>query len=624
MDEVKWYENNSLESIKNIIKDNINTASRSFLAIGYYLKNVRDRKLYQQDGYQDIWEFAHAEFGISQSWASRYMSINDRFSKDGNSPMIQEEFQGFDKSKLSEMLTLTDEQLKQVAITTTVAQIKDIKKSYATSHKTESEEKPVFSIQGEPSLPRPSYLECPSYNFNGMPGRGCSGCVSDQVEHGCAYDRTRYLEEIKRQEDWLVHCEVLKAMCDSICIQSSYILETNNYSMETIRGLSRGLIEFSFGFGDDGTGHSKYDAQYRAERYYVEEFQGTGKWIFEAGEVDQHIWNFNGRDWKAIQHEPDDSDKIVDDTTEFTDDSINSANAETEPIIKFDFWAGKPVVKECAGCKYNIMPREDYFKEYPNTDEFPCDNCNGDLNNWRPDTGIVTPDKTDQTTEVVEAEVIQGDEIVLDCYNDEEGWHKEIIQSSLEDELDDEPEDEELGNMAELLIAKELLRKKQSDLKAWSEATKDNRNSSDVRNINKLKVEIGAMASYICDLDNIVNPIPKPVQPELPILKNNDQRKEFIDAYTSWPVWIDQDLTGERYYRYDFEDGTSFVIRVSLQHAYKGYERTAEIKHGHEEYFLLGVKNRWIPGMPTFTESSTNKSAMIDHLKEIQKKGAKT
>ncbi|WMJ85471.1 hypothetical protein [Anaerocolumna sp. MB42-C2] len=38
MDEVKWYENSSLESIKNIIKDNINTASRSFLAIGYYLK----------------------------------------------------------------------------------------------------------------------------------------------------------------------------------------------------------------------------------------------------------------------------------------------------------------------------------------------------------------------------------------------------------------------------------------------------------------------------------------------------------------------------------------------------------------------------------------------------------
>ena len=112
----------------------------------------------------------------------------------------------------------------------------------------------------------------------------------------------------------------------------------------------------------------------------------------------------------------------------------------------------------------------------------------------------------------------------------------------------------------------------------------------------------------------------KPVQPELPILKNNDQRKEFIEAYETWPVWIDLKQTGEKYYRYDLEDGTSFVIRVSLRHMYKDYNRTEKIGYGYEEYFLLGVKNKWIPGMPTFTESSSNKSAMIEHLKDIQKK----
>lgn len=114
---------------------------------------------------------------------------------------------------------------------------------------------------------------------------------------------------------------------------------------------------------------------------------------------------------------------------------------------------------------------------------------------------------------------------------------------------------------------------------------------------------------------------PDQKQSELPVLKNNDQRKEWIDNYETWPVWIDQPLTGERYYRYDFDDSTSFVIRVSLRHVFKGYERTEEIKYGREEYFLLGVKDKWIPGIPTFAESSTNKSAMIEHLKEIQKKG---
>lgn len=589
MDEVKWYENNSLESIKNIIKDNINTASRSFLAIGYYLKNVRDRKLYQQDGYQDIWEFAHAEFGISQSWASRYMSINDRFSKDGNSPMIQDEFQGFDKSKLSEMLTLTDEQLKQVAITTTVAQIKDIKKSYATSYKTESEEKPVISTQVEPGLPKPSYLECPSYSFNGMPGRGCSGCVSDQVEHGCAYDRTRYLEEIKRQEDWLVHCEVLKAMCDSICIQSSYILETHDYSMETIRGLSSGPTEFSFGFGNDGTGHSKYDAQYRAERYYVEEFHGTGKWIFEAGEVDQHIWNFNCRDWKAIQHEPDDSDKIVDDTPELVDDDTEIPE------------------RACSNCNYNDMTPEE-FKVIDPEGGLPCNNCDDKLSNWMPSIEDATEvDEEDSgLDETVQADVIQTEGLILDCYNEEEGWHKEIVDSI---------QDPERYSLTDINAELKFLTANLTTMRKENMA-------SPARYKTKLRLDATtALLDKLSELEAEV--LPEDVQPELPILKNNDQRKEFIDNYTSWLIWIDQELTGERYYRYDFGDGTSFVIRVSLQHAYKGYERTAEIKHGHEEYFLLGVKNRWIPGMPTFTESSTNKSAMIDHLKEIQKKGAK-
>lgn len=615
MDEVKWYENNSLESIKNIIKDNINTASRSFLAIGYYLKNVRDRKLYQQDGYQDIWEFAHAEFGISQSWASRYMSINDRFSKDGNSPMIQEEFQGFDKSKLSEMLTLTDEQLKQVAITTTVAQIKDIKKSYATSHKTESEEKPVISTQVEAGLPKPSYLECPSYNFNGMPGRGCSGCVSDQVEHGCAYDRTRYLEEIKRQEDWLVHCEVLKAMCDSICMQSSYILETHNYSMETIRGLSRGLIEFSFGFGDDGTGHSKYDAQYRAERYYVEEFHGTGKWIFEAGEVDQHIWNFNGRDWKAIQHDRDDNVKTADDTPELVDDDTEIPE------------------KGCNNCRYNDMTPEE-FKVVDPDGGLPCNVCDDKLDEWAPKIDSVrdTVDKSDFSCDTC------GHDINSCCdYDDENDWcelgsawipkedteqvetvEADIIQTVTANE---EPVDYEKYSFQDVKDEFDSLTEYVATYRKTNESMPGRR---------KAKMRLDAITL----LDKEMQKAPKaeesePIQPALPILKNNDQRKDFIDSYTSWPIWIDQELTGERYYRYDLTDKVAIVVKVRRKHAYAGYKETKDYEYGAEQYYLLGIKSEWsqkgtkivVDETRTFYECNTNKSALVDYLKDFQKKG---
>ena len=61
----EWYKDLLYQDVKIFIKDNINSASRSFVAIGYYLKYVRDNQLYKEDGYTGVSEFAKAEFGIS-------------------------------------------------------------------------------------------------------------------------------------------------------------------------------------------------------------------------------------------------------------------------------------------------------------------------------------------------------------------------------------------------------------------------------------------------------------------------------------------------------------------------------------------------------------------------------
>ena len=118
--------------------------------------------------------------------------------------------------------------------------------------------------------------------------------------------------------------------------------------------------------------------------------------------------------------------------------------------------------------------------------------------------------------------------------------------------------------------------------------------------------------------------VPKPVQPELPILKNNNQRKDWLDNYTAWPIWIDLKETGERYYRYDFDNGISFVIRVSLHHKFIGWDKggysKTETEYSMEEYFILGGPSRkWEAENKTFREGIRNKSAMVEFLKELQK-----
>ena len=85
---MEWYEMIDYDQAKNFIATSIKDIARSFVKIGYYLKYIKEKELYKEDGYQDIWEFAFDTYGISRSTASRYIAINDRFSEHGNSPVL--------------------------------------------------------------------------------------------------------------------------------------------------------------------------------------------------------------------------------------------------------------------------------------------------------------------------------------------------------------------------------------------------------------------------------------------------------------------------------------------------------------------------------------------------------
>ena len=167
--------------------------------------------------------------------------------------------------------------------------------------------------------------------------------------------------------------------------------------------------------------------------------------------------------------------------------------------------------------------------------------------------------------------------------------------------------------MTELQIAQDELERAKNLLKAGLECRVD---ENDIH-IRRLKIKVCALASYVCDLDDIVNPPPKPEQPELPVLKNNDQRAAFVDAYETWPLWIETKQTGERYYRYDLEDGTSMVVKVYHARIFDGYasgsyEAQYHDGYGRHEYYLLRDGK-------LFRDCETNRGLLIEKLKEIQK-----
>ena len=84
-------------------------SAESFVRIGYLLKVARDTGILKESGYANVNEFAQREYGLDKTQVSRFMNINDKFSKDGYSEELREEYRGYGYAKLSIMLLLPEE-----------------------------------------------------------------------------------------------------------------------------------------------------------------------------------------------------------------------------------------------------------------------------------------------------------------------------------------------------------------------------------------------------------------------------------------------------------------------------------------------------------------------------------
>lgn len=114
-------------AMKESLKRDLIGVQESFVRIGYTLRKIEEQKLYKNDGYETVTEFAKAEYGLSASTISRFMSINRKFSIDGYSDRLRPEYAQMGSSKLSEMLSLPDADLEMVRPEMPKADIRELK-----------------------------------------------------------------------------------------------------------------------------------------------------------------------------------------------------------------------------------------------------------------------------------------------------------------------------------------------------------------------------------------------------------------------------------------------------------------------------------------------------------------
>ena len=119
---------NDWMEMKQKLKQELLGVKQSFVRIGYALRKIDDAKLYEQDGYKSVAEFAKAEYGLEGSTVSRFMSINREYSIDGYSERLKPEYADFNRSQLEEMLKLPEADREMVTPDTARKEIRDIKK----------------------------------------------------------------------------------------------------------------------------------------------------------------------------------------------------------------------------------------------------------------------------------------------------------------------------------------------------------------------------------------------------------------------------------------------------------------------------------------------------------------
>lgn len=126
-------------------------------------------------------------------------------------------------------------------------------------------------------------------------------------------------------------------------------------------------------------------------------------------------------------------------------------------------------------------------------------------------------------------------------------------------------------------------------------------------------------------LKNIVEDCQEePEQPGLPIMKNNDQRKEWLRNYKNWGLWYTDNHTGVKYYKYDFENGARLIVEE--------YEKEPLPENSwyvpEEPYYmhLIGGPEPDRKGeIPKWTYHSkynkypNSETELVEFLKEIQK-----
>ena len=587
-----------LEQEEKQIRENLGGIVRNFVKTGWHLSRIDRSGAYKLKGYHSVTEYARETFGMAPDGVSRFIHVYEKYSIQGDSPELREEYRDFNFSQLTEMLQLPEEDHTMIRPETKREDIRDLKK-----FNKQSEHNPDNLLnwqQDSNDIIREAVKEFFKARKKDL------NEIYDQYGVG-PYPE----EEIKKMARFLYHEKKKKFQTNRVFV----MLYPDQVFIKS----------------SDGELH---------DIAWPEFFQTMGS-IFDGSAAGKDTWEnyFNPDPDGEFEEQIPGQDNIMN-HPEYLPGKLHGRKFEHCIYLPEE----ECISEDCGSCEKKKFLDQQEAKEQKNVEIIPkdrcitgqsrsghcgaayycaepvdcCAKCNNDCNircGWIEKPKSVDTETPEETCETVIAPA-QVEMIPVEGIDAKDIKAEELSLENLSIRINTDVWPEDLSDIpvpSELFI-REYLEEEEKTLRDYLEC-----GGLPERTILRQQLKVAGLR-IIRNLVKDVLETEETTKPELPRLKNNEERKEWLENYQDWGLWYRDERIDVNYYKYDFKDGSRLVAAEYPKR--EGYWNQ-EPKDEHFFHFLKKNKKKYASLDETYDEKFRNETdsitSLAEFLKEIQK-----
>lgn len=655
-----------LEQEEKQIRENLGGIVRNFVKTGWHLSRIDRSGAYKLKGYSSVTEYAREIFGMAPDGVSRFIRVYEKYSIQGDTPELREEYRDFNFSQLTEMLQLPEEDHTMIRPETKREDIRDLKK-----FNKQSEHNPdnLLNWQQDPDdIIREAVKEFFKKRRKDL------NKIYDQYGVG------PYLEgDIKKMARFLYHEKKKKFQNGRVFLMlypDQVFIKSSDGELHDITWpeffQTMGSI-FDGSAAEKDTWEKYFNPDPDGE--FEEQIPGQDNIVNHPEYLPGKL---HGRKFEHCIYVPEENCVSEDCGSCEKKKLLDKQEAKEQKSVK-ELKKPDPEEKEYLDMaarhlieSYHTWMKEDFSNRVLQVDKSPEElkrKLGNDRTRWfATDKGAAHINMFDDYIQLWDEDGrCMGDydwfylaAAIQRMWNVMALEELEALEEKRKRELEEQREEPETeiapaqtetipavtadakdikaedlsldnlsiqintdawpGNLSDIpvpseLFIREYLEEEEKTLRDYLEC-----DGLPERTILRQQLKVAGLRIIRNLVKDVLETEEETTQPELPRLKNNEERKEWLENYQDWGLWYRDERLDVNYYKYDFEDGSRLVAAEYPKR--EGYWNK-EPRDEHFFHFLKKNKKKYASLNEVYDEKFRNETdsitSLVEFLKEIQK-----